>query len=89
MEGDEVCLIVGIKGKFVLIVEWYKDDKKVRKISRIRMDEKDGKFFLVILDVIFEDKGSYRCEVLSKVGIVICRFDVNVVGKVVFYWCVY
>lgn len=85
MEGDEARLTVGIKGKPVPTVEWYKDDKKVRKTSRIRMDEKDGKFSLVILDVTSEDKGSYRCEASSKAGTVTRRFDVNVAGKVAFH----
>ena len=83
MEGDEVRLMVGIKGKPAPTVEWYKDDKKLRKTSRVRMDEKDGKFSLVISDVTSEDRGTYKCEASSKAGTVTRTFDVNVAGKVV------
>lgn len=82
MDGDEVCLSVGIKGKPVPTVEWYKDDKKLRKTSRIKMSAKDGKFSLVILDVTPEDTGTYKCEASSKAGTVTRTFEVNVAGRV-------
>lgn len=79
-DGDEVCLSVGIKGKPVPSVEWYKDDKKLRKTSRLKMDEKGDKFSLVILNVAPEDSGTYKCEASSKAGTVTRTFDVNVSG---------
>lgn len=79
-DGDEVCLSVGIKGKPVPSVEWYKDDKKLRKTSRLKMDEKGDKFSLVILNVATEDSGTYKCEASSKAGTVTRTFDVNVSG---------
>lgn len=79
-DGDEVALSVGLKGKPVPTVEWYKDDKKLRKTSRLKMDEKGDKFSLVILDVTPEDSGTYKCEASSKAGTVTRTFDVNVAG---------
>lgn len=79
-DGDEVCLSVGIKGKPVPNVEWYKDGKKLRKTSRLKMDEKGDKFSLQILNVSPEDSGTYKCEASSKAGTVMRTFDVNVAG---------
>ena len=79
-DGDEVCLSVGIKGKPVPSVEWYKDDKKLRKTSRLKIDEKGDKFSLVILDVTADDSGTYKCEASSKAGTIARTFDVNVAG---------
>ena len=79
-DGDEVCLSVGIKGKPVPSVEWYKDDKKLRKTSRLKIDEKGEKFSLVILDVTADDSGTYKCEASSKTGTIVRTFDVNVAG---------
>ena len=79
-DGDELCLSVGIKGKPLPNVEWYKDDKKLRKTSRIKMDEKGDKFSLVILNVTPEDSGTYKCEATSKAGTATRTFDVNVTG---------
>lgn len=79
-DGDEVALSVGLKGKPVPTVEWYKDDKKLRKTSRLKMDEKGDKFSLVILDVTPEDSGTFKCEASSKAGTVTRTFDVNVAG---------
>lgn len=80
IDGDEFCLIIVVIGKLVFVVDWYKDDKKIRKISWVKIDAKGDKFLLVILNVIFDDFGSYKCEVFSKLGIVFCIFDVCVVG---------
>ena len=79
-DGDEVCLSVGIKGKPVPSVEWYKDDKKLRKTSRLKIDEKGDKFSLVILDVTADDSGTYKCEASSKTGTIVRTFDINVAG---------
>lgn len=81
-DGDEVCLSVSIKGKPVPSVEWYKDDKKLRKTSRLKIDEKGDKFSLVIIDVTPDDSGTYRCEASSKAGTVTRTFDVNVAGTI-------
>ena len=81
-DGDEVCLSVGIKGKPVPSVEWYKDDKKLRKTSRLKIDEKGEKFSLVILDVTADDSGTYKCEASSKGGTIVRTFDVNVAGMI-------
>ena len=81
-DGDEVCLSVGIKGKPLPSVEWYKDDKKLRKTSRLKIDEKGDKFSLVILDVTADDSGTYKCEASSKAGTIVRTFDVNVAGMV-------
>lgn len=79
-DGEEICLTVGIKGKPTPTVEWYKDDKKLRKTSRVKMDAEGDKFSLVILDVTPDDSGKYKCEASSKAGTATRTFDVNVAG---------
>ena len=79
-DGDELSLTVSIEGKPEPTVEWYKDDKKLRKTSRVKMDAKGDKFSLVILNVTPEDSGKYKCEASSKAGTVTRTFDVNIAG---------
>ena len=79
-DGDEISLTVNVNGKPDPTVEWYKDDKKLRKTSRVKMDAKGDKFSLVILDVTPEDSGNYKCEASSKAGTATRTFDVNVAG---------
>ena len=79
-DGDELCLTIAVTGKPVPAVDWYKDDKKIRKTSRVKIDAKGDKFSLVILNVTPDDSGSYKCEASSKSGTVSRTFDVRVVG---------
>ena len=79
-DGDEISLTVNVKGKPDPTVEWYKDDKKLRKTSRVKIDAIGDKFSLVILDVTPEDSGKYKCEASSKAGTATRMFDVNVAG---------
>lgn len=83
-DGDELCLTVGVTGKPVPSVDWYKDDRKLRKTSRVKIDAKGDKFSLVILDVKPEDSGMYKCEASSKAGTVTRSFIVNVAGMLFF-----
>lgn len=80
-EGDEVFLEVIIWGKFVLDVYWYKDEFNVRKLFNIIILVKGDKYLFLIYSVKFIDFGVYRCEVKSKMGIVMCMFMIEIEGK--------
>ena len=84
-DGDELCLTIGVKGKPVPSVAWYKDDRKLRKTSRIQIDAKGDKFSLVVLDIKPEDSGIYRCEASSKAGTATRTFNVNVTGMFIVF----
>ena len=79
-EGDDVTLNVTVKGKPSPQVEWYKDDKPLRKTSRLDVKARGDKFSLVILKVTSDDSGLYKCVASSKAGSVARTFEVNIEG---------
>ena len=79
-EGGDVTLNATVNGKPVPDVEWYKDDKILRKTSRFDMKSRGDKFSLVILNVTPDDSGLYKCVARSKAGSVSRTFQVNVEG---------
>lgn len=79
-EGGDVTLDVKIKGKPTPDVEWYKDDKPLRKTSRLDMKARGDKFSLVMLNVTTDDSGLYKCVASSKAGSVTRTFEVNIEG---------
>lgn len=93
VEGDDIILDVIVKGELFLDIEWYKEDKFLRKISCVDFKVYGDKFFLVVLNVILGDFGLYKCLVKSKCGIVIKIFEVNIEGMllnvmVMLFYCV-
>lgn len=78
IEGGEVSLDVIINGKFKFDVKWYKDDKFFCESNRFDIKVCGDKYFVVIFGIKVEDFGVYKCEVKSKMGIVIRIFDVRV-----------
>lgn len=88
--GDDVGLSVCVTGKPLPSVEWYKDDQKMRKTSKLKINQKDDKVSLIILNATPDDSGTYKCVASSKAGTANCSFDVNVAGKLNpkhFYQC--
>ena len=79
-DGDVVSLNATVKGKPEPTVQWYKDDQKLRKTSRLKMDAKNGEVSLVILDAKPGDSGLYKCEATNKAGSAKRTFDVNIPG---------
>ena len=79
-EGGDVTLNVTVKGKPSPDVEWYKDDKPLRKTSRLDIKSQGDKFTLVILDVTPDDSGLYKCVASSKAGSGKRTFQVNIEG---------
>lgn len=57
-----------------LDVEWYKDDRLLKRISCVNLLVWGNKFGIIIFSVVFEDLGIYKCVVKSVVGIMIKSF---------------
>lgn len=79
-EGGDVELVAVVKGKPTPDVEWYKDEKPLRKTSRFDTRTRGDKFSLIILNVTPDDSGLYKCLAKSKLGSATKTFEVNVEG---------
>lgn len=79
-EGGDVTLNVTVKGKPSPDVEWYKDDKPLRKNSRLDIRSRGDRFSVVIMNVTTDDSGVYKCVASSKAGSVTKTFEVNIEG---------
>lgn len=80
VEGGEVTLNVTVKGKPRPDVEWFKDDKPLRKTSRVDIKSRGDKFSAVLMNVTPDDSGLYKCVASSKAGSVTRTFEVNIEG---------
>lgn len=49
-------------------IEWYRDDCRLTKTSRIRIDQKDDQFTLTIKQCRPDDAGTYRCVATGPGG---------------------
>lgn len=79
-EGGDVELVAIVKGKPTPDVEWYKDEKPLRKTSRFDIRTRGDKFSFVILNVTPDDSGLYKCLAKSKGGSATKTFEVNIEG---------
>lgn len=83
VEGGEVTLNVAVKGKPRPDVEWFKDDKPLRKTSRVDIKSRGDRFSAVLMNVTPDDSGLYKCVASSKAGSVTRTFEVNIEGMYV------
>ena len=83
-EGDELKINVTIQGNPKPDVDWYKDDKPVRRTSRVSLSVRGDKFAVTILGVVPEDSGIYKCVAKSTAGTTTRTFHVNVEGELYF-----
>lgn len=85
VEGGEVTLNVNVKGKPRPDVEWFKDDKPLRKTSRVDIKSRGDRFSAVLMNVTPDDSGLYKCVASSRAGSVTRTFEVNIEGMFVMY----
>ena len=64
--GDTITLKCSAKD--TSSTEWYKDDRRLTKTSRTRIDQKGDQFTLVIKPARADDAGTYRCVVTGPGG---------------------
>ena len=79
-EGDDITLDATVKGEPLPDIEWYKEDKPLRKTSRVDFKAHGDKFSLVVLNVTPGDSGLYKCLAKSKRGTATKTFEVNIEG---------
>ena len=83
VEGGEVTLNVTVKGTPCPDVEWFKDDKPLRKTSRLDIKSRGDRFSVVMMNVTPDDSGLYKCVASSKAGSVTKTFEVNIEGMLI------
>ena len=76
-EGDELKINLTIQGNPRPDVEWYKDDRPLRRTSRVNLSARGNKFGVTVLDVVPEDSGLYKCVAKSTAGTTIRTFQVT------------
>lgn len=79
-EGDDLKVNVTIQGNPKPDVEWYKDDKPLRRTSRVSLSTRGNKFGVTVLNVVPEDSGVYKCVAKSSAGTTTRTFQVNIEG---------
>lgn len=80
-EGDELKINVIIQGNPRPDVEWYKDDRPLKRTSRVNLSARGNKFGITIFSVVLEDSGIYKCVAKSAAGTTTKSFQVNIEGK--------
>lgn len=80
-EGDELKINVTIQGNPRPDVEWYKDDRLLKRTSRVNLAARGNKFGVTIFSVVPEDSGVYKCVAKSAAGTTTKTFQVNIEGK--------
>lgn len=78
-DGDDIKLVCIVTGSPELIIEWFKDDKKIETATdrRLKFHFRDGVGNLVIKKSSSEDQGMYKCIVRNDYGT--ARSSANVV----------
>ena len=80
-EGDELKINVTVQGKPRPDVEWFKDDKPLKRTSRMSLSTRGNKFGVTIFSVAPEDSGVYKCGAKNTAGITTKTFQVNIEGR--------
>ena len=79
VEGGEARFEVKLKGEPKPDVEWYRGTTKIVDEGRYSFEETDdNKYTLVIVDLIRDDSGSYKCVATNEAGKATTRADLNV-----------
>lgn len=70
VEGKDVKLTCKLSGKPEPIIEWFKDDHKVKPDERIKVDYDGTSSTLVIRKTVLDDEGLYKCVATNENGTV-------------------
>lgn len=83
-EGDELKISVSIDGNPPPDVEWYKDDRPLRRTSRVSLSTRGTKYSVTIHTAVPDDSGVYKCVAESAAGKTTRKFQVNIESKLPF-----
>lgn len=79
-EGDEINLVMTIRGYPQPMVTWYKDGKALYGFGGVSIQSRGDSYFLVINKASVDHSGTYKCEARNKHGISFRTFDIKVEG---------
>ena len=71
LEKDNVTLPCKVAGFPQPVITWYKDDQVIQG---------EGRQFLEIKEILFEDRGNYTCTAENLLGTARLSFNVTVKG---------
>jgi hypothetical protein len=84
-EGDEINLVMTIRGYPQPMVTWYKDGKALYGFGGLSIQSRGDSYFLVINKALVDHSGTYKCEARNKHGTSFRTFDIKVEGMLL-YW---
>lgn len=79
-EGDEINLVMTIRGYPQPMVTWYKDGKPLYGFGAVSIQSRGDSYFLVINKASVDHSGTYKCEARNKHGVSFRTFDIKVEG---------
>jgi hypothetical protein len=80
-ENEEIRLEVNVSGKPEPRVKWFKNNFAVMQTGGLRLEQKSGKYSLVVAKAKQSDSGSFKCVASNIVGSVNKVFPVSVKGE--------
>ena len=80
-EGGELRLEVSVRGKPEPRVKWFKDNMSVMQIGRVKLEQKSGKYTLLVPASKSSDCGVYKCVASSNAGSVSKIYNVGMKGR--------
>lgn len=85
VEGSVVKLECWVYGKLEFSIEWFKDDEFVKFSKWIKIYFDFEVCRLIILDIVVDDEGEYKCVMINEYGIVFCLVEVLVNEVIVMF----
>lgn len=79
-EGDEINLVMTIRGHPPPMVAWYKDGKVLYGGRGVSIQSRGDSYFLVINKALVDHTGTYKCEARNMHGSTFRMFDIKVEG---------
>ena len=85
-EGEDIILPVKFQSSSKVIIEWTKDEKKIRKSARIKIKEEGTSTEVQIKSAVKSDDGTYQLLLTHFAGELKAICNVVVHGTFLFYF---
>lgn len=87
--GKDVKLDIKVSGKPEPTVEWFKDNKPIKKTKNIEIVVKDDERTLLIRGGKPDDSGVYKCVATNPAGTATRTYEVNIKGTITYNSLIY